>query len=494
MVTLGSWHLDALACDIHTKGLYTDSRSNVLVVTVKNIFLRVPEVQITIKAARAPVAELLQALDCGRFVAPMMEISGSWTATSMMDTSLTILRWLVDVLELGFSQRRDVALLARMTNRVANQAVHLVHPRIPTVLPRQLQPALHALAPRVAQRLLSLRDTLLGVVREVDNVAPLLHDAAHARADDRPASGHVFQRLGRVDEPGGGVESEAHHAYVERGAVVRRLLVIAAAHPEEVRRTRKQFRIDLHDRPDHHERPVGAQPRHLAQQVVIDTLVHHAYPTQDRARHGGDLGRDDSRRVLRFVEVIKLHAAPEDVDIRVLLALLVAQFVAAGKDDVCVLHEPGFVCGELLWRAGKLRELAHAVVDDATVLDVAKRPGAVHRAVIPEQRLIEGAAVLVDAPDGFLGQFAQEQRHLPAPGHRLRRVYAGDGDVRHDRVHLDVRLHALGAVERGLFDKEDWVLSREPQEEPLRLLPDEAPVQVREDDNAEVIGRGHVRL
>jgi len=286
------------------------------VFTVKYTFLQVPEIQITVKSAQAPVAELLQAVACAQACGASVD-DPRWRPRSGS------LRWLVDVLELGPSQRRDVALLARMTDRVANQAAHLVHPRVPTILLRQLQAALHALAPGVAQRLLSLRDELLRVVREVDDVAPLLYDVTHARADDRPASGHVFQRLGRVDELGGGVEREAHHAYVERGAVVRRLLVIAAAHPEEVRCTRKQVLIYLHGWPDHHERPVGAQPRHLAEQVVIDTLVHYAYPTQDRAGHGGDLRRDDGRRILRFVEVIKLHAASEDVDVRVLLALLV---------------------------------------------------------------------------------------------------------------------------------------------------------------------------
>ena len=53
---------------------------------------------------------------------------------------------------------------------------------------------------------LNLQDELLGVVRKVDDVAPLLHDIAHARADNRPAGRHVFQHLDRVDKLGGGVE------------------------------------------------------------------------------------------------------------------------------------------------------------------------------------------------------------------------------------------------------------------------------------------------
>lgn len=84
-------------------------------------------------------------------------------------------------------------------------------------------------------------------------------------------------------------------------AVVRHLLVVAGAHPEEVRRVRKQVRIDLHDRPDHGERPVGARPHHLADHVVCDALVRYALPAQDRADHEVDVGRDNGRRVMHLV-------------------------------------------------------------------------------------------------------------------------------------------------------------------------------------------------
>lgn len=70
--------------------------------------------------------------------------------------------------------------------------------------------------------------------------------------------------------------------------------------------------------------------------------------------------------------MIKLHAEAEDVVVRVLFALLVAQLVVASENDVGLLHDPGFVCGKPLRRAGNLRELIYAVVDDAEVLEVAE--------------------------------------------------------------------------------------------------------------------------
>ena len=187
------------------------------------------------------------------------------------------------------------------------------------------------------------------------------------------------------------------------------LLVVAAAHPEQVWRVRQQVRVDLDDGADHGERPVRPHPRHLADHRVIDPLVHHAHPAEDRAGHEVNVRRHDRRGVGRLVEVVELDAAAEHVDVVVLFALLVAQMKAAGEDDVGVLHQAGLVQHQRLGGAGELRELVHAVVHDAAVFNVTERPARVHRAVVPEQRPLEGA-VLVEILDRLLGPPAQQGR------------------------------------------------------------------------------------
>ena len=101
---------------------------------------------------------------------------------------------------------------------------------------------------------------------------------------------------------------------------------------------REQVRVDLHDRADHRERPVGPHAGHLADHRVVDALVDDAEPPEDRAGHEVDVGRDDgvSGRAALSKWLI-LDAAAEDVHVVVLLLLLLAEVVAAGEDDVGVL-------------------------------------------------------------------------------------------------------------------------------------------------------------
>ena len=66
-----------------------------------------------------------------------------------------------------------------------------------------------------------------------------------------------------------------------------------------------------------------------------------------------------------------------------------------------MLHQTGFVVDQRARRAGELAELVHAVVDNAAVLEIAKAPAGIHRAVVPEDGLVE-VAVLIHHLDGFL--------------------------------------------------------------------------------------------
>src|SRR2546421_12998560 len=55
-------------------------------------------------------------------------------------------------------------------------------------------------------------------------------------------------------------------------------------------------------------------------------------------------------------------------------------------------------------------------------------------------------------------------------------------------MEIDARLVAIREIEEGLFDEEDGMLLGEARKELLRALPDEAPAQVAEDDDAVSVG------
>jgi hypothetical protein len=129
-----------------------------------------------------------------------------------------------------------------------------------------------------------------------------------------------------------------------------------------VRAARQAGRVNLDDRPDHHELPTGAQPRDRVEQRGVEPLVNHAEEAEARARDGGLVcGVCDAGARPR--EVRAVNARREGVDARVPVALGLVETLAAREDEVGAHEQLLLKTSEQRRRALEGRQLVHAIVD-----------------------------------------------------------------------------------------------------------------------------------
>ena len=147
-------------------------------------------------------------------------------------------------------------------------------------------------------------------------------------------------------------------------------------------RLRQRARIDLHDRAEQHEMPVGPERRHLAHELDVEPLVDHAEEPDPRMRNAGLVGRI-ALRLPCAREVRDVHAARERVDLRMQVPLRLVEALAAGQHEIRALHQLRLALPQGGRRAGEGRELVHAVVDHGERLEMPCERQC-HRCVVPE--------------------------------------------------------------------------------------------------------------
>jgi hypothetical protein len=100
----------------------------------------------------------------------------------------------------------------------------------------------------------------------------------------------------------------------------RQLIVGFAAEIMDVRPVRQILRGDLHNRADHHERPVGPHLRDLVEQLGIEALVEHAVEAEARTRQVFLVGGvEQARPGLREVRPVDRRREAMDARVAVLL-------------------------------------------------------------------------------------------------------------------------------------------------------------------------------
>ena len=131
-----------------------------------------------------------------------------------------------------------------------------------------------------------------------------------------------------------------------------------------VRRTRQDRRIDLHNRTDQHELPRTAEFRGRPNQLMIESLVEHA--------EKANAWPGNHTLVRRFYEVAPagarevrhVDAARERMDIRVQMFFGFVEAAAAGQHDAGAGQQGAFRVQETGGGAGKSGQLVHAVIHD----------------------------------------------------------------------------------------------------------------------------------
>ncbi len=90
------------------------------------------------------------------------------------------------------------------------------------------------------------------------------HHVRHRSRDDGKPCGEELRSLGGADVPRRVVYRERHQNGVPAAHVKGQILVLTKSEPVDVRFARQIGLGDLHDRPDHHERPVWLEPSDVA--------------------------------------------------------------------------------------------------------------------------------------------------------------------------------------------------------------------------------------
>jgi hypothetical protein len=146
-------------------------------------------------------------------------------------------------------------------------------------------------------------------------------------------------------------------------------------------------RVDLHDRPNHHDRPFGMGIGNRRDHLQVHALVDHAVEAEARPRQRALIVRScvhgTSPREMRTVD-----ARRERVDVRMAVLLRLVEAVAAGEDHVGAVDQLLLERQQLGRREAEVGELVHAIIDGADGIDV---PGEWqhHRGVVPtDERLV----------------------------------------------------------------------------------------------------------
>ncbi len=151
----------------------------------------------------------------------------------------------------------------------------------------------------------------------------------------------------------------------------------------DVRPLRQRRRVDLHDRADQHDVPVGSASASARDEVRVEALVDDAEEAETRRRRCAacaGCGVADAGR-----EVGGVDAAREAVHGRMQVALRAIQARPAGEDEVGPLQQRVLALRELSRRMEERGQLVHAVVDDRAGLEVAEQRQR-HRRVEPRDR------------------------------------------------------------------------------------------------------------
>ena len=228
---------------------------------------------------------------------------------------------------------------------------------------------------------------------------------------------------------------------------------------------------DLHDRADHHERPVGPHRRDLVEQLGIEPLVDHAIEAEARPRQVFLVGGIELARA-RLAEMGAVDRRGEAVDVVVAVLLRLVEARSAGEDDVGAVDQLLLELEQFHGRELELRKLVHRVEHGDVGIEMA-REGQHHRRIVPgDQRAADRRDMSV--------QQALQRRFARVLRHAFRQVRNDDPDV--GRVlrlaNLEVGRFLRADVDR-LFPVDDVHLAGEAAHQMLRPLEHEVPPQVR---------------
>jgi hypothetical protein len=229
--------------------------------------------------------------------------------------------------------------------------------------------------------------------------------------------------------------------------------------------------IDLHDRADHHDRPIGPRRRERVDQLQVEPLVDHAVIAKPRAGQVA-LVRRAPVRLARDREVRRVNRRGEWVRVIVPPTLRLVQAAAAGKHDIGRFQQRRLALHQQRIGEGEGGELVHAVIDDRDRLQV-PRPAEHHRRIEPGDRRGRQRVrheFVEQRLQRFLLRIAVETRRQPGPER--------DDVVGGIRLVVEIRLATIGR-ERLLPEEQPSIL-REAPHEMLGSLGDEVPTEVRE--------------
>jgi len=235
---------------------------------------------------------------------------------------------------------------------------------------------------------------------------------------------------------------------------------------------RKRGGIDLHDRADHDEVPVGTELRHPTEELDVHALIDDAEESEAGMRDGRLIRRLGLERT-GLHEMIELDRGRESVHAVVPIALGLVEAHAAGEDEIGTGEQCAFQIEQFAGGAAEQRQLVHVVVDAQVALEMA-REGHRHGSVVPE----DARAARVGRKQVF-DEFALFENHV--------RMIKPFGQHRHgDRDALrplgDVQMGRDARLEDGFLDDENPELLRGSAQKMLRPLPHEIPPQMRKAD------------
>src|SRR5262249_38277432 len=149
----------------------------------------------------------------------------------------------------------------------------------------------------------------------------------------------------------------------------RELGIALLAEVVNVRTARQDLLLDLDDRAEHHQMPVGASGRDGLDEMGVQALVEDAVKAEAWMRNRR-LIFGVSTTATGLLEIRGADAARKRMNMRVLVALRLIEAVAAGEDEIRSPVEFAFEPLQLRRCSGEVRELIHAIVDRQASLNV----------------------------------------------------------------------------------------------------------------------------
>jgi hypothetical protein len=269
------------------------------------------------------------------------------------------------------------------------------------------------------------------------------------------------------------IVGEGHKRDVPAGQIGRQDVILLLTEIMDVGQARQLGGVDLGDRSDQHEVPVGAGTGRRGDQRQIDPLVDDPVEAEPGMGDGGLIGRFGQLcPCLR--EMLRIDAGREAVEVVVLKPARLVEPRAAREHDVGRLHQLAFERLQLGGGETEARQLVHAVEHDGRGFDV-PRAGEEHRRVEPKQR-----PGLADEPKEIVEQPRQRGVVIaPAPTRRNARPQGDDIGAR-ETVGLEIG--EMMIRQDGLFEVEHTPRLGEALHHVLRALTNRIPAKMREAD------------